>query len=70
LVICCKAPTPHSIAKSILNYQKQDSIESMVDKNPPFSMLIMTPYMVQINFFPNFYRLLKFEHTTFTQHYT
>jgi hypothetical protein len=63
LVICCKAPIPHSIVKSILNYQEQDSIESKVDRKPPFSMLIMTSYLVQINFFPNFYRILKPEHT-------
>jgi hypothetical protein len=31
-------------------YKKKDSIESKVDGKPPFSMLIMTPYMVQIKF--------------------
>jgi hypothetical protein len=41
-----------------------------VDGKLPFSILIMTPYMVQINFFPNFYWILKPEHTTFTQLYT
>jgi hypothetical protein len=52
---CCEAPTPHSNVKSVLNYKKKDSIESKVDLKPPFAMLLMTPYMVQINFFPNFY---------------
>jgi hypothetical protein len=55
LGLCCKAPTLHSIIKSIMNYQKNDSIESKVDGKPPFSMHIMTPYMVQIDFFPNLY---------------
>jgi hypothetical protein len=55
LVFCCESPTPHSIAKSILNYKKKDSIESKVDVKPSFAMLLMTPYMAQINFFPNFY---------------
>jgi hypothetical protein len=62
--------TAHSIVKSILNYQKKDSIESKVDRKPPFPMLIMTPYIVQINFFPNFYWILKSEHMNFTQLYT
>jgi hypothetical protein len=63
LVFCCEASTPHSIVKSILNYQKNNSIESKVDGKPPFSMLIMTPYMVQIDFFPKF--LLNFKARTY-----
>jgi hypothetical protein len=51
----CEAPTPHFIVKSILNYQKQDFIETKVDMKSPFAMLLMTPYMAQINFFPIFY---------------
>jgi hypothetical protein len=55
LVFYCETPTPHSIVKSILNYQKTNSIESKVDVKLPFAILLMTPYMAQINFFPNFY---------------
>jgi hypothetical protein len=42
LVFCCEAPTPYSIVKSMLNYQKKDSIDSKVDVKPPFAMLLMT----------------------------
>jgi hypothetical protein len=52
---CCEAPTPNSILKSILNYQKKDHIESKVDLKLPFAMLLMTFYMAQINFFLNFH---------------
>jgi hypothetical protein len=45
----------HLIQKSILNYQKEDSIESKVDGKPLFAMLLITPYMAQFKFFPNFY---------------
>jgi hypothetical protein len=55
LGFCYETPTPHSIIKSVLNYPKQNFIESKVDVKPPFAMLLMTPYMAQINFFPNFY---------------
>jgi hypothetical protein len=56
LVFCHEVATPHSmIVKSMLNYQKKDSIKSKMGVKPPFAMLLMTPYMAQINFFPNFY---------------
>jgi hypothetical protein len=38
-----------------MNYQKKDAIESKVDVKLPFVMLLMTPHMAQIKFFPNFY---------------
>jgi hypothetical protein len=34
--------------------KKKNSIESKVDMKLPFAMLLMTPYMAQINFFPKF----------------
>jgi hypothetical protein len=55
LVFDCEIPTSYSIVKSIFNYQKEDANESKVDVEPPFAMLLMTPYMAHINSFPNFY---------------
>jgi hypothetical protein len=55
MVFCCEAPTPYSIVKPILNYQKKDSIDSKVDMNPPFDMLLVTPYGSPNHFFSNFY---------------
>jgi hypothetical protein len=56
---CCEAPIPHSIVKSMVNYQKKYTIELKVDMKLPFAMLLMTPYMDQIDFFNKF--LLNFK---------
>jgi hypothetical protein len=48
LVFWCEAPTPYSIVKFVLNYQKKYSIKSKVDVKPPFAMLLVTSYMAQI----------------------
>jgi hypothetical protein len=64
LVFCCEAPTPYSIVISTLKYPKKDSIASKVDMKLPFAMLLMTPHMAQIKFFPNFCWISK---TTFAQ---
>jgi hypothetical protein len=41
LVFCFEAPTPYSILKPILNYQKKNYIDSVVDVKPPFAMLLL-----------------------------